>query len=504
MWHMTEHSKALHNKGLSVSLSAKYGLHAFNLGKLPTLLEYEKLQHLHESGLLTLFAFTLEKEFELIAQTTQAKLYLSFPTLGFTDPALDYSITPQFAVPVMVKGLVAIENSDFRAKLIATDIGANDYPLCISKQGNIDFALIEKSLSPHQHLFTTLDQITYVYSHEQLLNNKGLKLAPSKTADTVEILIPGASKNFDIQVKVVLDNRTVSERLIPYYLTYENNGDGKLQAIWQEGRVKSYLHVNYKIPPLKNYQYAFRAKVVIDIPLQEGVQYTWESAPFTKGEQTKSLRFSQYYGLSADIFKKIIASVISPQRFEADLLAKLKNEKLQGLFNRYDILPQMKTVLFDKLMCGVLNQSVPLFTLSPYFADFPEVLHNLQQMEVDVLDAHDQVVFKKLFEVLKTSQQILPLIDEIDKLLSFWEAFTQTSIVLETMGKSLNENEFNIKAYAALEDEQGCEFYRAQHHALLQVLKKHRQLSLVETKQMKNHKKEILPLGRKQDSQGLS
>ncbi|MBS0287120.1 MAG: hypothetical protein JSR17_07480 [Proteobacteria bacterium] len=476
---------------LCISLNAKYGLHAFNLGKLPTLSEYQKLQDLQEKGVLQLFAFTLENEFELLAKNATAELCLSFPTLGFTDPAMDYSLAPQFAIPVMINGLVSKETTAFRAKLVVTDIGGTDYPLCISNEGTIDFELIEKSIPDKQHLFTTLDKITFIYTKDQLVPNENLTYISNPISNTIEILAPQNIENFNIQVKVVCNNQVLCERIIDYHMSKNDKYDGKLQAIWQQGREKSYLHVNYKIITPKNHHACFRAKVTVDIPLQEGVQYTWESAPFTKGEETKALRFSQYHGISHHFFKKILASLISQAHFEADLL--LKSEALHSSFNRYDIYPQLKTVLYDRLLEGVLNRTVPLFSLSPYFAHFKEAQQNLSQIVLDSYDTHDQVVFHKLYQLLEQEQAIMPLLEEVDKILSHWEAFTEISIVLETMGKALNANTFHIKANVELEDIHGQVIYQAKHNALLQVLKKHRQLSLVENKQLKTNKKEIFP-----------
>ncbi len=294
----------------------------------------------------------------------------------------------------------------------------------------------------------------------------------------LELAIPSWTDTFEFQMKVVKENKVLSNRVITYTAVKENAPLGKLMTLWQEGRQKSYLHINYKLTPLKQ---VGRAKIVIDIPMQEDVNYTWESAPCVKGFDSKSLRFTQFYGLSVDAFKQVICAVISPMMFVTGFMSSESNKSSADSFNRYDIHPQLKLCLYEHVINGVLNQSVPLFALSPYFASFDEVKANLLNINWASFDDHDQFVFKKLYEILLTEEcNVMPLIEEVDRLLSLHPEYCETTLVLETMGKALKENALPIKAHFSFEDKNGELLYAIGHEAKIQILRKNRSMTLVE------------------------
>ncbi len=462
------------------SLVDNYGLHAHSFGAVASLADYQQFHLLHQRNEICLFDVNIVQELEILRSDPQAMVCICVPTCGFTDPALDYILSPCFALPVAINGLVAKEEKSIRALAIGTDIAGNEYPLLTNAQGKIDFALIEKTFNDKKDRFTSLREITFGFT-AALLSHCDLIMARQDKQGIIELLVPPTMNTFEFQVKVVKNSKIISNRILTYKIPPQDLPQAKLMAIWQEGKQKSYLHINYKLS--HQIKQAVRAKVVVDVPMQEEVDYTWASTPCIKGVDNTYLRFTQYYGLSLDAFKQVICAIISPLVFESGFMVAGKKSSHYSTFNRYDTHPQLKLCLYEHLTNGVLNQSVPLFALSMYFASYDEIKANMQKINWSSFDIHDQFVFKKLYEILLTDEgNVMPLVDEVDRLLSFNPEYCETTLVVETMGKALNAKQFNITANIILEDKSGEVIHSQTSTTLLQMLRRNRQLTLVENR----------------------
>ncbi|MGD9590902.1 MAG: type I secretion C-terminal target domain-containing protein [Candidatus Berkiella sp.] len=468
----------MNNQFSMAGVIEQYGLHACAFGAIPFINDYERFLQLQDQGEYRLFAINIQKELKLVKSNPNARLCISVPTRGFTDPLLDYVSKPLFAIPTLIDGAIAKEFNTIHANVTVTDIAQNHYPLLKTKNSDISFEQIEKNLIDKKDRFTTLDQITFEFTAEQLVgDNWDTRFSNKK--DLLELLIPCSFTPFDFKIYVAQENKILRETTVHYPGTKLAVLKSKLMAIWQEGNQKSYLHINFKIAP---HQHAARAKVIIEVPLQSGVNYTWESAPSIKGKNSKSIRFTQYYGLSANAFEKVICAIVNPSLFEARFMS-CKKQKTEFRFNRYDAHPELWHTLYDHIIQGVLNQSVPLFALSPYFASYDEIKNAMEEITWQYFDEHDQFVFKKLYEILITNtSNMIPFIDEVDRLLSLMPEYCETTLVLETMGKHLSNEQFNLKAHFILENSAGKQVLAQDDEATLQILRKNRQLSVVNSK----------------------
>ncbi len=124
-------------KSTPLTLIENYGLHAPLFGAIPTLADYEQFLLLHAQKEIALFTVDIKQELALL-EDPLCMLCICVPTLGFTDPALDYMLSPCFALPLSIDGVHAKDPQAIQANLFGTDLAGNDYPLLANAQGKID------------------------------------------------------------------------------------------------------------------------------------------------------------------------------------------------------------------------------------------------------------------------------------------------------------------------------------------------------------------------------
>ncbi len=407
-------------------LDAKFGLHCGYFGTLPTLREYLQSKTLPRDSAQTFFILDIQHELDLLRDIPDAQLSISVPTVGFTDPIKDYSLAPLFAVPFSINGFVANQENPglSRAKVFALDLANHSYAMLTSSQGNI-----EAPKTPG--FFTSLQEITYVYSRAQCINGQGLQSSSHvKTNGNIELLTPRTGNAFTINLKVKSAStpQLLSERSVQYQPQVKDVPQGQLIALWQEEMHSGLLHIHYKMTKTSMLRHCYRAKVVFDLPLQEGIEYTWENAPITVGENAKSLRFTQYIGLSLDAFKDVITRIIPKGN------------------------PKLATTLYNHLIESILNRSLPLYALTPYFAQADQIRAALMQIDMMKYDKHDNYVFKKIFQLLGNHTKTeFDFVDEVDRLLSFGPEYLESSIMIQTKGKAVQNQERMIEATIVVE-----------------------------------------------------
>ncbi len=428
-------------------LEAKFGLHCGHFGALPTLNEYLQSKSLFGQSQQILFILDIQHELELLREIPDAELSISVPTVGFTDPINDYSLAPLFAIPFSINGFVANEDNPglSRAKVFGLDLANHSYAMLTDEQGNIE-------APKAQEYFTTLQELTYVYSRAQCLEGQGLhSCSHVKTNGAIELLTPRTGNAFTISLKVKSASapQLLSQRSVEYHPQVSDIPQGQLIALWQEQRHSGLLHIHYKMTKTSMLRHSYRAKIVFDLPLQEGIEYTWENAPSTVGQNAKSLRFTQYLGLSHDAFKDVITSIIP------------KNN------------PKLGTALYNHLIESILNRSLPLYALTPYFAQAYQIRAALMQIDLMKYDKHDNCVFKKLFQLLgNQSKTECDFIDEVDRLLSFGPEYLESSIVIQTKGKSAQNSECMIEATIVVEKGSNEIVHTSSNKTPLQILRK--------------------------------
>ncbi len=454
------------------------GLHASYFAKLPALAEYEQLKALSSRGVYTSFSINIENALALLAQFPLSELHISVPTLGFTDPTMDYCLEPQFAVPISLRGAVA-QNHDMHIlpRLLACDIAGNEYPLLNGPLGTIDYNLIAENNNDNKALFTALNSLTYCYNHEQLINNQHLVATNKVLSNDIEFVLPKHASSFDIQIKVVNENEIISCETIHFQRPAQKFTPALL-ALWQEQRYRNKLHLHYKLTQPERSMALTRCCISYEIPYPVDVEF-YHDNQLVPRQGAKTLQIKQYYGLSNETLKYLISSVVSIYLFQKNLIDSRNKKQKQSVFNNFNQNPEAKNILYKKLIDGVLDHSVPIYALAPYFATTEEIKINLEKINLNELDEHDGVVFEKLYQLLlENEQNISPLIEELDRLLS--TPINETTFFVETKGRAFNVDELVITADATLETQSGERLNRTVSEKL-HVLRKEKELSVVNT-----------------------
>lgn len=418
-----------------LNLSAKFGLHEGHFAELPLLWEYQQGKAIYGNSSNTWLSIDITPELALLDKNEGQELSISVPMLGFTDPILDYSLLPMFAVPFSIHGLVALDNNPglSRAKVIARDIADNVYPLLSNPKGKIDYGLIEASLSGSD-IFSHLKEITYIYTRAQLIESQGLQPLTSRPP-VLEMLLSKSGMPFSLTLSVKDKNQNLlSKREIQYQGHSISLPRGQLLALWQNDGITNNLHIHYQTSQSQTLQEGYRARIDFDIPMQEGVEYSCKQTGSSISKSSKILRFTHYFGLSGKTYKMLAKCIIPFENFKNVLLNKKNKAKNRSNLNCYEKHQAVISVLYEYLIQGIVNQSVPLFALSPYFVQADEIQKALQSLDLDLFDKHDQFVLKQLY------QFTLNFIDEVDRLLSMANQTIDIRFIVQTKNNNISSD----------------------------------------------------------------
>lgn len=423
-----------HQEKPKPSLRAKFGLHCDGFAQLPTSIEYFQLKvhFAHTSN--AFFTMDISAELAMLENMAGSELYITVPTLGFTDPTCDYALEPLFAVPVSINAFVSAPTNPglSRAKVFATDIGGSIYPLLCCPSGKIDYQRIEEHVSSTDYFFTALEKITYVYTSSQLNQGLGLHQVPGiSTQKCVEWLLPQCSSSFSIMLVVKdKEGRILRRREVKYADKSNELPTANLVATWESGP-EGTLKIDYKAA-FEKYDNRNRfTGVTFDVPMQEGVTYRWQERAFSCQPNANTLKITQYFALSTKAFTMVVKSIIPWSQFQQTFLMshqKIKEGPLQR-FNCYHECKDVLARLYDLLIQGVVNHSVPLFALSPFFAEIG-ILNAIAKWDLKLFDKHDQYLLKTLSRTLENNETS-NFIDKVDELLALATGSLATTIILQ-------------------------------------------------------------------------
>lgn len=395
------------------AMYARYGLQGPNFAMLPNIQEYGLLKQ-KATGLVTL---DIRKELAALQSATDT-LHITVPTIGFTDPLLDYSPVPRFGILLSINGLIAFEKSDISAKaqVFATDITGAQYPLLRNPNNKIDYELIqERTQVPH--LFTTIKSITYVFYADQL-SKKLNKLANEDLAGMMECWLcfaPRTPQFFSLQVK----NEQGHEKLARKLCYYPRSALSK--AIFSH-----HTTIDCQANVTDPFAY-YRSRWVCDVQLND-----------------TQMRFTHHAGLSYASTRSLLEHLIPKQTFFSRFIQKNASQDIR---NRYDLYPQYQATFYEHLLSSILDQSLPLLALQDFFK---EDAHNQDQLEQlsKHWDFHDKAVLKSSLRLYSLAD----FVDALDELISLKDPLFTASLQppFQQDAKVLN-----IEVNVTLEDKDG-------------------------------------------------
>lgn len=382
---------------------AKYGLNGQAFATLPNLKRYRLFKQ-KEKHIVTL---DIQKEIAALTSKTDT-LQVTVPTMGFTDPLLDYSALPRFAIPLSINGYVADEENPGKAK--ATVWGKD-----ISGEATL--------LHPQKDVaaFTTLRAITYVFSADHIRQGQGLvKIASEQVVGMMEFWLCYPAKTplaFLLEVKndkgQVILSRDICYYPPPYVSPKAN--------FW----ISETITCNALVCDPHSY---FRSRWVCDLQLKD-----------------TTLRLTHYAGLSLPATRALLEHLIPFAHFFS-IFAE-KNPK-QSAINRYDLYPEHQRIFYEHLLESILDQSLPLLALQDYFA--PDAHHNLALQKLsEEWDDHDKCVFQSA----QNSPSLEAFVDALDELIVLRDPLF-TAHLHPSLGSEDHELQ-DIQVNLALEDKQG-------------------------------------------------
>jgi hypothetical protein len=395
------------------AMYAKFGLQGPSFATLPDSHEYWLFKQ-KGSRLVTL---DIQKELAALQSATDT-LHITVPTNGFTDPLLDYSPAPRFAILLSINGLIAHDKNDLRAKaqVFATDITGRRYPLLRNPNNIVDYGLI-KEHTKEPHLFSTLTAITYVFYKDQLSKNFN-KLANEQLTGMLECWLchlPQAPLIFSLQVK----NGQGQEKLARELCYYPSASMPK--AIFSHHETID-CQVNVEDP----FAY-YRSRFVCDVQLKENI-----------------FRFTHHAGLSYAATRSLLMQLFPEKTFFSRFAQK--NNK-QVIINRYDLYPEYQNLFYDHLLSCILDQSLPLIALQDFFN---EEAHNQDKLEKlsEHWDFHDKAVLRSSLRLASLEQ----FVDVLDDLISQKDPLLKAK--LQPQFKQ-DAKVLNIEVNVTLEDKDG-------------------------------------------------
>lgn len=405
------------------AMYASYGLQGQSFATLPSLRGYQLFKQQEQN------VITLDIQKELTALTSPSDtLHITVPTLGFTDPHLDYLPLPQFAIPLSLNGYAADDKNSISAKaqVFGTDISGRRYPLIRNHNNKVDYALI-KEREREAALFTTLRAITYVFYSDQIA--QGLVKIPGEPSGMMEFYLCYKAKApiiFSLQVKNEQGKELLARDLC-YYPT---------QVAIPKATFTNAQTIDCKVEVSDPFAY-FRSRWVCNVELQD-----------------TCLRLTHHAGLSYASTRALLEHLIPSQSFFTNFIQR---SNPQSQWNRYDLYPEYQAPFYEHLIESILNQSLPLIALQDFFKQDAH-----QEMQLKMLsehwDEHDKVVFKSM----KRLPSLDNFVDALDELIALRDPLL--SAMLQPSLHEEREELQSIQVSLTLEDKLGqCSTICCQH-----------------------------------------
>ncbi|MGE3318513.1 MAG: hypothetical protein AB7I18_04380 [Candidatus Berkiella sp.] len=380
---------------------AKYGLQGEAFGTLPTLKAYQFFKQ--EKNIVTL---NIQQELAALKEPLST-LHITVPTVGFTDPLLDYSPIPRFAIPLSINGYVADEANQLAATatVVANDIAGGSYPL-----------LPEAEAHAAEPVFTTLSALTFIFKAQSCV--EGCDLVNTGEANgMIEFFLCYPANTplmFSLAVKDKM-GKIILARDLCYY---------PVASVAPEAKFSESDTINCEARVGSAFDY-FRSRWVCEFECDNA-----------------SFRITHQAGLSYSSIRALLAHLLPAEVFFARFAQR--NGK-QATKNRYDLYPQYQPIFYEHVLESILNQSLPLLALEEYFK---QDAHDARQLEIlsSQWDSHDQTVFKRA----RRLPSLGAFVDALDELICLRDYLFSATLVPAQQGLiKVNQVTFSV------EDKQG-------------------------------------------------
>lgn len=488
---------------VNAPIHAKFGLHYRGLGTLPTMEELEQVKsYLTSMPLEEPLALSILPELSFLEERGEDECYfaLTIPTLAFTDPAFDYDVRPMFLTPLALNGYVAQKNNVSSSRPIAIevmDIAGNRYFLKFDEKGALDFEAIAKQLSIHDNVFTTMKSLTYIYSKEQIFGHCLQPLEGNEGKGKITFIPPIKLRNeYPLTIRILRGSEGFKNELhrrdTILRPTFSKKGKffvSHFDTILENKKGIPELTIRFGIhstDEIASSRYGYTLFIHTPVEVEFGkIQNAFnEVVSVARGElldkecqqKYKMHQFTYYSGLSQKAFKELLAIILPKDRFIANhtkLSSQVKKDKItEVIFNDYSKNPVALDCLYELVMSGVIEKTIPLFALSECFAPAKSVYETICMMNTDNWDAHDHFVLQNMITHAEREASMngmmagilagFELVDRIEVLLSESATDLETNLKIQlTKGKlkgsevigaeiffdTLSNNNYQDKAY---------------------------------------------------------
>lgn len=377
------------------ALYAKFGLQGLAFATLPDLKRYQLFKQ-KEKGLVTL---DIQKELVILANNPSSTLHVTVPTVGFTDPLLDYSPVPRFAFPLSINGFVADENqhSVAKADVFGTDLADNYYPLLRDQHNRVDYASVQSQCKDTK-IFTTLRAITYVFQSNKILDGDHFaKLAHPELKGMMEFWLcyPASMPlTFTLSVK---DKHGLE--LLCRQICYYPKQSALPQASFQGEKL---INCEAKVSDPFHF---YRASWICDVQFSDA-----------------TLRLAHHAGLSYPFMRALLQHLMPIAHFFATFAQK--NHKTSAV-NCFDNNPAQQSIFYQHVIDSIINQSLPLMAMQDFFIPDAHDADKLKKIS-DRFDEQDRMVFKR-------SQRLPSLdafVDALDELIALRDPLFAAELAL--------------------------------------------------------------------------
>lgn len=425
-------------------LSAKFGFHYGHFAELPTIEEFfrfqSRLPHLKNQ----LYALDIRDVMPLMNKVDACVFELEIPVLGFTDPALDYDLNPWFAIPIALNGFVANAQSPAlsKAQVWVKDLVDNEYPLLQDKMCRVDYEQIFQKLSTG--FYTTVNSVCYRYTREQIVEGKDLVVLPQGEHYQNKILLFLPKTNITFKLKILVRNKEgieIFKNELYLSAAQEDEVLVETKSQWRGMPDHGSLRIDYRVLEKNKLEHAQQVILHLLLPEQKGLKWKLSgSSEWATTHEEKQSCLTQYFGLTTQATLEILKHLIPYSYFRQQIKkTNLKDtERFSLSINDFSVSENAAQRLYQYVVSGILNRSIPLYALSEYIKNKKNIYKILEQININHWALSDQIVFKHYLYQLSFGQiTVERVLDSLDSCLSFGPTHIEGNIILKTSGVAL-------------------------------------------------------------------
>ncbi|MFO1257434.1 MAG: hypothetical protein U1E78_03310 [Gammaproteobacteria bacterium] len=386
------------------TVTQQFAINHEKFAHLATPAEFEQLKsHLIEIDIKT----------ELGKIKSDGFLEISVPVLGLTDflaaTPTWHEFSQQFPVPIVVNRYGAPMDTEGEAQyypqadfVVVKDILGNQFELFVNADGLIEIP--EKGTG----LFSVITEITYIFSHDQVIDGRGLYQFENVGAESGKLYLlppPGVHDRFNVKISAAYLDET-NQKVVDYVQ--------KVPVVQLHDELSEAAAVNVAVKNLSDEQenliqleIAYRKKNYhgesfgLDISLEKafGVTYGILDAHSGWSQQNESNILTKQVGLSDYALTALVRNVFSEYDFSKSLLAGESFEISQKSgFNDFVLSPEAIGLYYDLFVSGIVQQSLPGEWL---FAHVPnDRIENLN-LDYAFLNYHDSALISNIVDDVK-------------------------------------------------------------------------------------------------------